>query len=107
MGEKLNRIFHRVVGGQVVGEATFYTDRLDPADSWLSNLEVRDGQKKKGFGRQLVEEAIREAKGGTLRVTVEDNNNAAIALYMSLGFEIESSNKRKNNRVYLTMKRKS
>ena len=50
---------------------------------------------RKGFGRKLLEFALKNTKKPT-RVTVLNNNFRAIDLYKSLGFEVVEEKKRKN-----------
>jgi GNAT superfamily N-acetyltransferase len=61
-------------------------------DCWLEDLFVREGARRGGLGRALVESAIeRAAERGCRRIEldVSDANPAAWALYESLGFSAD------------------
>jgi ribosomal protein S18 acetylase RimI-like enzyme len=61
----------------------------DAEDCWLEDLYVRESARGAGLGRALVNAAIeRAAERGCRRIDldVDPDNDAALALYASLGF---------------------
>ena len=57
-------------------------------------LEVRLGYRGRGYGRQMLEEAIRNIRAETqkhIMLDVETDNTNAIGLYLSCGFEIKTT----------------
>jgi ribosomal protein S18 acetylase RimI-like enzyme len=70
--------------------------RLDgKARIGLVDVEVANGERRKGFGRFLIGEVLRhfrEQWGEAVTVQTRSTNHAAIALYQSLGFQpVDSS----------------
>jgi ribosomal protein S18 acetylase RimI-like enzyme len=64
------------------------------SEGWFMALGVRESHRRSGVGRMLSSRALKEADGlgiASLRLTVEPNNHAAIALYTNLGFKTENS----------------
>ncbi|HEX3278669.1 MAG TPA: GNAT family N-acetyltransferase [Thermoleophilaceae bacterium] len=62
-------------------------------DCWLEDLFVSDRARRSGLGRALVEAAFdraRERGCGRVELDVDDDNEAAIALYESTGLSLES-----------------
>ena len=73
--------------GALIGYASV-TVAGDLAD--LQRIAVKPGQRKRGYGRRLLAEAMRTASiGGADRILLEvaDDNDAARGLYRSAGFE--------------------
>jgi GNAT superfamily N-acetyltransferase len=61
-------------------------------DCWLEDLYVREGARRTGLGRALVEAALdRARKRGCKRIEldVNEDNEAALALYEACGFLTE------------------
>jgi ribosomal protein S18 acetylase RimI-like enzyme len=61
-------------------------------DCWLEDLYVRDRARRTGLGSALVEAAIENAAGRGCRrieLDVNEDNEAALALYRRLGFTTE------------------
>jgi GNAT superfamily N-acetyltransferase len=59
-------------------------------DAWLEDLFVEPGRRRAGVGRALMEASLARARErGCARVQLDANerNDAAIALYRTLGFE--------------------
>jgi len=59
-------------------------------DAWLEDLFVRDEARGEGFGRTLATAAIERAKSrgcGRIQLETNRNNEAAVKLYESVGFE--------------------
>ena len=57
-------------------------------------FEVRPGYRGLGYGRQMLEEAIRTIRAETqkpIMLDVETDNTNAIGLYFSCGFEIKTT----------------
>jgi ribosomal protein S18 acetylase RimI-like enzyme len=57
-------------------------------------FEVRLGYRGLGYGRQMLEEAIRIIRAGTqktIMLDVETDNTNAIGLYLSCGFEVKTT----------------
>lgn len=82
-----NAVLMRVLSsdGRVLGYVV-WEER--PKDGHLMNLAVRKGQRRRGYGRLLLESAVDSMKGAGLRgmtLEVEDGNTPAIALYESMG----------------------
>ena len=79
--------------------ATLHNDalgclRLDflENDTWIYAFEVRLGYRGLGYGRQMLEQAIRIARAESqkpFKLDVDTDNINAIGLYLSCGFEIK------------------
>ncbi len=57
--------------------------------TWLG-IAVIEGQQGKGFGRAMMQQLIKEgqkAEVGKIKLSVDNDNTAAITLYKSLGFK--------------------
>ena len=81
-------------GGEWVGFGELLTDNATPRRrAVLQNLAVSPKCRRLGLGTLIVEEACRiagrEWNFDRLRVNVEDDNEAALRFYASLGFEPE------------------
>ncbi len=65
--------------------------RLDgKARTGLIDVEVAEGERRKGYGRFLVGEILRHCRGQwgeIVSVQTQETNRAAVGLYRSLGFE--------------------
>ncbi|MGW3644938.1 GNAT family N-acetyltransferase [Streptomyces sp. NPDC000878] len=64
----------------------------DVGCGWILGLGVPRDQRRRGHGRQLMEEVLRRLRKDAVRevlLTIEPANTAAIELYRSLGFEAE------------------
>ncbi len=62
-------------------------------DAWLEDIFVREGERRTGLGRALLDEVLARARGRGCRrieLDVERDNAAGLALYRSLGFSSES-----------------
>jgi GNAT superfamily N-acetyltransferase len=61
-------------------------------DCWLEDLFVRDAARRDGLGRALVEAAVECARSRGCRrieLDVNEDNEAALALYQACGFTLE------------------
>lgn len=61
-------------------------------DCWLEDLYVREGARRTGLGRALVEAALgraRERGCKRIELDVNEQNTDALAFYEALGFELE------------------
>ena len=61
-------------------------------DCWLEDLYVRESARGRGLGRKLVEAAVERARSRGCRrieLDVNEENEAAVALYVSAGFTTE------------------
>lgn len=59
-------------------------------DAWLEDVFIREDARGKGWGRTLVSAAIERAKArgcGRIQLETNRNNEAAVKLYESVGFE--------------------
>ncbi|MCG7492086.1 GNAT family N-acetyltransferase [Thalassobius sp. Cn5-15] len=79
--------------GQVIGYASYGPWR--PFDGFRETVEhsvyVRDGQRGRGVGRQLMQALINHARAKDLHIMVAGitaGNEASIKLHQSLGFQI-------------------
>jgi ribosomal protein S18 acetylase RimI-like enzyme len=65
--------------------------RLDgKARTGVIDVEVAEGERRKGYGRHLISEILRHCRsqwGEVVSLQTRSTNEAAIALYESLGFE--------------------
>lgn len=78
----LYRIITADENGRYVGHAVFYiTDGV----AEVVSVAVKDGERRKGYGKTLMSEVIKSAESVLLEVRA--SNRAAIDLYKSLGFE--------------------
>jgi ribosomal protein S18 acetylase RimI-like enzyme len=81
-------------GGSVVGLAhllTYHDLSHGALAGELLGLVVREDMRRQGIGRQLVREAMRRAKQrgvGEFHINTEQDNDAAKALYGSMGAEM-------------------
>jgi ribosomal protein S18 acetylase RimI-like enzyme len=70
-----------------------YTKTVEPIEGsgqYLSRVTVAPEARGRGVGHRLVEEIVRLADGGDLWLHVAADNEGAIRLYRSLGFEFVS-----------------
>ena len=61
-------------------------------DCWLEDLFVREGARRSGLGRALVQAAIERARErgcGRIELDVNEDNGPALALYEACGFSLE------------------
>jgi ribosomal protein S18 acetylase RimI-like enzyme len=59
-------------------------------DAWLEDVFVRESARGNGYGRTLVAAAIERARSrgcGRIQLEANRNNEAAVSLYESVGFE--------------------
>lgn len=81
--------------GRIVGMATMaWYEVTSNYKGWIEDVVVAPGQRGQGIGRKLVAALLEEAR--RLHLTevflyTEDEKQAAIALYRSLGFERKAS----------------
>lgn len=77
------------LGGRLIGYSLAVASRGEDV-GWYLTLCVEHVRRGKGFGRRLANESLQrlERQGVTrVKLTVEPDNNQAIRLYESLGFE--------------------
>ncbi len=70
--------------GETVGYA-IVENVLD--EGCLTSIAVREDKRGKGFGKKLLEFALKESKAASVYLEVMKTNEPAIALYNSCGFE--------------------
>ena len=84
------------VGGEFVGEISTVTQADDPDYTvpderlYLSRLIVKEGYRRQGIGRKLVDHVIEKARAegfSELSVGVDTNNYPALKLYHAAGFD--------------------
>lgn len=83
-----HRFYYATLNGKPLG--TLRLDFLDD-DVEIYAFEVRMGYRGLGYGRQMLEEAIRIARSQNskpIRLDVDTDNTNAIGLYRSIGFTI-------------------
>lgn len=83
-----------MAGKEIVGYVIYWTivDELH-----ILNLAVSPGYQRRGIAGSLLREALRLAQADNLKTAwleVRPSNQAALALYQSLGFEIVMTRKR-------------
>lgn len=89
-GELLNEIAHYQVAeweGQVVAYAGYW---LIGDEAHITNVAVRSGCRRRGFGEKVVRSLMEEARGNgvhAMTLEVRAGNKSAQALYCKLGFE--------------------
>ena len=74
-------------GDNIAGFAVFY---LTPPECELPDIVVAESYRKRGVGKSLMKEAIRQLKAhkvDTIFLEVRVSNTAAQALYSRIGFE--------------------
>jgi GNAT superfamily N-acetyltransferase len=98
-----------LVGEPAVGVAQLRYRRsvwTGAEDAWLEDLFVVDGARRGGAGRALVQGCVDRARArGCKRIQLDANerNDAALALYESLGFSSATSERFDGGRnLYLT-----
>ena len=76
------------VGAKYVGIFGFYAYKHSPKDAWLGWYGVVEDERKKGYGKQILLEAMKIARDlgfDTLRLfTDEEDNDKAVLLYKKL-----------------------
>ncbi|WP_030543026.1 GNAT family N-acetyltransferase [Streptomyces albus] len=75
-------------GDALVGYVLVGT-QSDKSRSWILGLGIDRRSRGRGFGRQLMAEALRRLRAAgvrEVRLTVEPANTAAVELYESMGF---------------------
>ncbi|MCR5509135.1 MAG: ribosomal protein S18-alanine N-acetyltransferase [Lachnospiraceae bacterium] len=78
-----------LLNGDVAG-CVVYHNIVGDVD--ITNVQVKEGYRRRGIARALMESALvhaREAGGTAFTLEVRVSNEPAIALYESLGFTIE------------------
>jgi ribosomal protein S18 acetylase RimI-like enzyme len=89
--DQSSRFYLATLGGKPLGCL-----RLDDMSDQIGiyAFEVRLGYRGRGYGRQMLEEAIRSIRAETqksIMLDVETDNTNAIGLYQSCGFEIKTT----------------
>ena len=86
-----HHVFAAQVDGEVIGH--LWLSVQSPEDvagqGWIFDIEVGDGHRGQGLGRQIMLAAIDKAKAlgcTSLKLNVFGGNDVAIRLYQSLGF---------------------
>lgn len=76
------------VGGTLVGYAGISRlGRTPPYEHEVHTIGVDPAYKEQGIGRRLLDELLTFADGGVVYLEVRTDNEAAIGLYRSVGFE--------------------
>ncbi|ETZ31855.1 ribosomal-protein-alanine acetyltransferase [Mycobacterium intracellulare MIN_061107_1834] len=76
------------VGGTLVGYAGISRlGRTPPYEHEVHTIGVDPAYQGQGIGRRLLDELLTFADGGVVYLEVRTDNEAAIALYRSVGFE--------------------
>jgi ribosomal protein S18 acetylase RimI-like enzyme len=86
-------------GGEQVGHVWLGPAPREQSGWWIYDIEVVPAQRRRGYGRVLLEAAEREAtrRGGqTIGLNVFGGNDAAQRLYASSGYEVTSVLMRKD-----------
>lgn len=79
--------------GRVVGVGVTLAQHPDPADPdpWIGLLMVDARRQRRGYGREfvrLIEERFRAAGRGGVRLAVLEGNDAGLAFWGALGYEV-------------------
>ena len=87
-----NPIIVAVLDGVVVGWASLsnWSDRCAYADTAEISLYVREKERRKGFGRKLIETIVAEGEQAgfhTLIARIAEGNDTSVRLHSSVGFE--------------------
>ena len=95
-------LFIGLVDGEEVGFLWLFTDpALQPPETFIYDIEVVEGRRGQGHGRDLLEAAegwCADHSIAVLKLHVFGSNDAAISLYESSGFEITNLNMAKQIR---------
>lgn len=76
------------VGGTLVGYAGISRlGRTPPYEHEVHTIGVDPAYQGQGIGRRLLDELLKFADGGVVYLEVRTDNEAAIGLYRSVGFE--------------------
>lgn len=81
------------LGDNVVGAAAYMANLRQPRQVYLVSLTVRAHYRGQGIAKQLMHRSLqmlRERGEQTVRLTVAEENLAAVGLYESLGFFVYS-----------------
>ncbi len=90
--------------GAVVGQAILGPDKKNPGSIYIRGIEVNEGERGKGYGQRLIEEAINTAAGKPLSLEVRGDNTVARKLYEKNGFVVKGTVASKDGTEYLRMK---
>ena len=77
-----------VVNGQVVGKVHTH---LHDGEGWISGLGVLPEHRRRGYGRAMLRLAVASLaaqRPGTIALEVATENDGALSLYRSCGFEV-------------------
>ena len=87
LGEPNEHLYIAQLGGRAIGvlRATFMHEAI-----YLHTLQIRSEFRRRGFGRQLLENIVRDllAEGKSVRLEVDTENDIALSLYRSSGFQV-------------------
>lgn len=76
--------------GEIFGYAmiakSFSTEFGKPC-IWIEDLYIKDGYRKMGIGRDFLEFITSNYEGAVFRLEVEEENEGAVKLYKSCGFD--------------------
>ena len=96
MREGIRTAYVYKIDGEYIGEVSIVTDTGDEDYTipgrrlYLSRLIVKDGYRRQGIGRKLVEHVIRKAEDAgytEISVGVDADNFPALKLYVHIGFD--------------------
>jgi [ribosomal protein S18]-alanine N-acetyltransferase len=88
LASKHNHYVAARAGGTVVGYAGISRlGRTPPFEYEVHTIGVDPAYQGRGIGRRLLEDLLAFADGGVVYLEVRTDNEAAIALYRSVGFE--------------------
>jgi ribosomal protein S18 acetylase RimI-like enzyme len=85
-------------GGEVVGLVWVGPAPAGRAGWWIYDIEVVPEQRRRGYGRSLLEAAEREAQrrgGDSIGLNVFGGNEVALGLYESSGYQVAAMHMRK------------
>lgn len=95
-------LFVGTVDGHEIGWLWLFTDPVLAApETFIYDIEVADGRRGEGLGRELLEAAeawCADHSIAVLRLHVFEHNTAAVSLYESAGFDTTNRNMAKHIR---------
>lgn len=79
------------VDGIYVGCLLFYSNNIETKEGYIAYLAVDSSFRRQGLANTMLEKAIEISRASLMHsISVYTNNPAALKLYKSIGFQVES-----------------
>ena len=96
-------LFEAWSGSFLVGFVAVYINNHEEKSAFISNVSIEDAYKRKGISSELMQRCIafvRQKEFVRIILEVNENNEAAVGLYIKFGFSLLS---RKNNSIFMQL----